>query len=63
MGKGVLTLSDEQMEDLLDLLGLDVFDYYTDKLSTFIIENDAKVANHYETILKWWRQDSGLEKR
>ncbi len=63
LGKGVLMLSDEQMEDLLDLLGLEVFDYYTEKLSTFILENNAKVANHYETILKWWRQDSGLEKR
>ena len=63
LGKGVLVLSDEQMEDLLDLLGLEVFDYYTEKLSTFILENNAHVANHYETILKWWRQDSGLEKR
>ena len=63
LGKGVLVLSDEQMEDLLDLFGLEVFDYYTEKLSTFILENNAHVANHYETILKWWRQDSGLEKR
>ena len=63
LGKGVVLLSDEQLGDLLDLLGLEVFNYYADKLSTFIIENNAKVANHYETILKWWRQDSGLEKR
>lgn len=63
LGKGVLLLSDEQTGDLLERLGLEVFDYYTDKLSTFIVENNAKVSNHYETILKWWRQDSGLEKR
>ena len=61
LGKGVVLLSDDQMADLLDLLGLEVFNYYADKLSTFIIQNNAKVANHYETILKWWRQDSGLE--
>ena len=63
LGKGVVLLSDDQMADLLDLLGLEVFNYYADKLSTFIIQNNAKVANHYETILKWWRQDSGLENR
>lgn len=63
LGKGVVLLSDDQIGDLLDLLGLEVFNYYADKLSTFIIENNAKVANHYETILKWWRQDSGLENR
>ena len=63
LGKGVVLLSDDQIGDLLDLLGLEVFNYYADKLSSFIIENNAKVANHYETILKWWRQDSGLENR
>lgn len=61
LGKGVVLLSDDQLSDLLDKLGVDCFDYYVDKLSCFIINNDAKVKNHYETILKWWRQDSGLE--
>ena len=61
LGKDVVLLSDEQMGDLLEKMGLSMFDYYVDKLSTFIIKNDAKVKSHYETILKWWRQDSGLE--
>jgi hypothetical protein len=60
-GQGVLFLSDAQMDDLLDKLGsIEAFDYYMDKLSNFIIENDAKVKNHYETILKWWREDSAV---
>ena len=63
LGKGVVLLSQDQTDDLLDLLGIDAFDYYVDKLSSFIIKNNAKVANHYETILKWWREDSGLESR
>lgn len=63
LGKGVVLLSQDQTDDLLDLLGIDAFDYYVDKLSSFIIKNNAKVANHYETILKWWREDSGLENR
>lgn len=62
LGKGVVFLSDEQIEALLDTLGIEVFDYYVDKLSSFIIKNDAKVQNHYETILKWWKEDSEVRK-
>ena len=61
LGKGVVLLSDAQIADLLDMMGVDCFDYYVDKLSCFILKNDAKVKNHYETILKWWRQDGTLE--
>lgn len=57
LGKGVVLLSNEQIEALLEKLGLDAFNYYVDKLSSFIIANDAKVKNHYETILKWWQED------
>lgn len=60
LGKGVVFLSDRQVEELLGTMGIDCFDYYVDKLANFIIRNDAKVANHCETILKWWREDSGL---
>ena len=58
LGKGVVFLSEDQISDLLDRMGLETFDYYVDKLSSFIIKNDAKVRNHYETILKWWHTDS-----
>lgn len=58
LGKGVVLLSDDQVEALLDRMGLEVFDYYVDKLSSFILRNNAKVKNHYETILKWWQEDS-----
>lgn len=59
LGKGVVALTDEQIDDLLDRLGLDMFDFYVDKLSTFIIKNGAKVKSHYDTILRWYREDSG----
>lgn len=58
LGKGVVFLSDAQVASLLDQLDLDAFDYYVDKLANFIIKNDARVKNHYETILRWWREDS-----
>lgn len=60
LGKGVVFISDAQFEDLLDRMDLETFNYYVDKLSTYIINNDAHVKNHYETILKWWREDSAI---
>lgn len=60
LGQGVVFLTDEQIEDLLNRLDLDVFDYYVLKLSNFIIKNGAIVKNHYETILKWWQEDSAI---
>ena len=60
LGKGVILLSDAQIDSLLDVMGLDAFDYYVDKLSSFILKNGAKVKNHYETILKWWHEDAAV---
>lgn len=60
LGQGVVFLSDAQISDLLDRLGLEVFDHYVDKLANFIIKKDAKPHSHYETILSWWRKDSEL---
>ena len=60
LGKGVVLLSEEQMNDLLRQMGLDAFDKYTEKLANFIISNGAKVNSHYHTILKWWKEDMGI---
>ena len=60
LGKGVVLLSNDQIGSLLDKMGIDAFDYYVDKLSSFILKNDAKVKNHYETILKWWQEDAAV---
>lgn len=57
LGKGVVLLTPEQKDALLDKLGLDAFNHYIDKLATFIIDKDAKVGNHYKTILKWVEED------
>lgn len=58
LGRGVVLLTDEQFESLLDKLGLDAFNHYISKLADFIIEKGAKVSNHYATILKWAKEDS-----
>ena len=62
LGKGVVFLSDAQIGNLLDRMDLDAFNHYVDKLSNFIIKNDAHVKNHYETILKWWHEDGLIRK-
>lgn len=58
LGKGVVYLTDRQLGDLMDRLGLDAFNRYVDRLATFIIEKKAHIKNHYETILKWYKEDS-----
>ena len=61
LGKGVVFLSDEQFDDLLDRLGIDEFNRKLERLATFIIEKDAYVQNHYATILKWHEQDTAIK--
>ena len=57
LGKGVVLLTEEQKDALLDKLGIDGFNYYVEKLARFIIDKKATVSNHYATILKWWKED------
>lgn len=60
IGKGVVKLTANQTCMLLDRMGLDMFDHYVQKLADFIIRKNANPGNHYETILKWFDQDSGI---
>lgn len=60
LGKGVVKLSQAQSDSLLDTLGLDMFNHYVARLADYIIQTGAVVHNHYETILKWWKQDGSL---
>lgn len=62
LGKGVVYLTDRQLGDLMDRLGLDAFNRYVDRLATFIIDKNAHVKSHYETILKWYEEDSKVSK-
>lgn len=58
LGKGVVLLSEEQSDNLLEELGIDAFNFYVEKLANFIIDKGAKVGNHYNTIRKWAREDA-----
>lgn len=57
LGKGVVLMTEEQFENLLDKMDLDGVEHYIPKLADFILKNHAQVKNHYQTILKWWEQD------
>lgn len=63
LGKGVVYLTDRQLADLMDRLGLDAFNWYVDRLATFIIDKKAHVKSHYDTILKWWEEDSKVSEK
>lgn len=63
LGQGVVFLTDKQVELLLRKLDLEVFNKYVKKLADYIIRSGHDVADHYGTILEWWRRDCGLEDR
>jgi hypothetical protein len=60
LGRGVVYLSDKQFEHLIDLLGIDAFNRYVKRLADFIIDKKAHIKSHYDTILKWHREDSKI---
>ena len=52
LGKGVVFLSDEQMDDLLDKLSLEEFDYYVGVVADCILSGRPfKRKTHYQAIL------------
>lgn len=56
-GLGVVYLTERQEEMLLDKMDIDGYNYYLSKLARFIVDKNATVKNHYETINKWYDED------
>lgn len=56
-----LMLSENQICDLLEKMGLEAFDEYVFRLQAFIENTGAVVKSHYATILKWYNEDRGVE--
>ena len=61
LGKGVVYLTDRQVSALLERLGYDGFNRGVKRLAEFIIEKNAHVHNHFETILKWYEEDTQVK--
>lgn len=60
LGNNVVYLTDNQIGSLLDRMGMDAFNRYVGRLADFIIEKNAHVKSHYDTILKWYEEDSKI---
>lgn len=66
LGKGVVMLSDPQVESLLEQLSKDEFDEYVERLADYIISTEERtgrrpiIKSHYETILKWVEEDRAV---
>lgn len=60
LGQGVVLLTEAQEADLLERIGLDGYNCYVKKLSDFILRTGASPKNHYETILRWYAEDTAV---
>ncbi len=56
--KGRVMLSENQVADLLEKMGLDAFNEYVDRLDRFLSRTDATIKSHYSEMLKWYAQDN-----
>lgn len=62
LGKGVVFLSQEQMDDLLDKLSLEEFDHYVGVVADCILRGKKYTKKtHYEAILEMCMKDRGVE--
>ena len=61
LGKGVVFLSNEQMDDLLEKLSLDEFNHYVSVVADCILNGKPfKKKTHYQAILDMAMQDRKL---
>lgn len=61
LGKGVVMISTQQMDALLEKMSIDEFNHYVERLADFIIDNpQARIKSHYKTILKWCEEDRAV---
>lgn len=58
LGKGVVLMTEEQWNDLLDKLSIDEVNDYVPRLANYIIKHPGwQCYSHYKTILKWVEED------
>lgn len=62
LGKGVVFMTDEQMDDLLNRLSVEEFEEYVSRLADYIISHPTwRSFSHYSTILQWVEDDRALK--
>ena len=61
LGKGVVLISDEQLDDLLDKLSVDEFEHYVEAVAKCELNGKHFRSTHYQAILKMAAQDRKKE--
>jgi predicted phage replisome organizer len=59
---GNILISENQTKELLDIMGLEVFNEYIARLKAFIEDTGANIKSHYQTLLKWYNEDRRVKK-
>lgn len=55
--QGLITITDDQLEAMLDVMSLEVFNRYIDKLEQCLLKG-YQIHSHYATIMKWYEKDT-----
>ena len=54
----LVILTEGQVSEILDEIGISNFDIYVEKLDAFIYKKKANITDHKEMILKWYEEDN-----
>ena len=55
--QGLITITDDQLDAMLEVMSLDVFNGYIDKLEQCLLKG-YRIHSHYATIMKWYEEDT-----
>ena len=56
LGQGVVLINNKQIDQLIDIMGLEAFEAYMKKLADYN-NNGGKIKNAYQTLLKFYNED------
>lgn len=55
--RGRVFFTEKQLTHLLNIMELETFEEYVDRLNSFINNTNITVRSHYATLLKWYNED------
>lgn len=61
LGHGYVTMTNEQMNDLLERMPVDMFDDYVSRLGEFLKKKNRRSNTCYKTILSWYENDTRID--
>ena len=62
LGRGYVTMTKLQVEDLLERMSVEMFDDYVSRLGNYLEKRGRKKNNCYRTILAWFEEDTRVVK-